>query len=88
MAVCEKCGKEYTDVLFSVPGDVQVVTVPVSTICPDCSIAEAKAHPDYQEYVPRSGPGDEMSTCYGCPQNETCPWAWDDYNLDGDCIVK
>jgi hypothetical protein len=40
------------------------------------------------EYVPRSGPGDEMSTCYNCQYNTTCKFAWDEYNLDGSCIME
>ena len=39
-------------------------------------------------YAPRSGPGDEMSTCFKCPDNTTCKLAWDDYNLDGDCLMS
>jgi hypothetical protein len=25
-------------------------------------------------------------TCVGCPENKTCEWAWDPYNMDGDCL--
>lgn len=28
------------------------------------------------------------STCINCPINDTCEWAWDLYNLDGDCLAE
>ena len=27
-------------------------------------------------------------TCHGCDQNAVCPWAWDLYNTDGDCLAE
>lgn len=26
-------------------------------------------------------------TCYGCPDEPTCRYAWDHYNLQGDCLA-
>jgi hypothetical protein len=26
-------------------------------------------------------------TCQGCPHNDTCEFAWDLYNTDGDCLA-
>jgi hypothetical protein len=28
----------------------------------------------------------EKFTCYECPDNATCEFAWDAYNTDGDCL--
>ena len=33
-------------------------------------------------------PGDPIYTCFGCADKDTCPLAWDWYNVDGDCIMK
>ncbi len=27
-------------------------------------------------------------TCEGCPSEETCEWAYDPYNTDGDCLAE
>jgi len=27
-------------------------------------------------------------TCDGCPQRYTCPYAYDPYNIDGDCLAE
>jgi len=27
-------------------------------------------------------------TCETCPDNDTCPAAWDVYNQDGDCLME
>lgn len=29
----------------------------------------------------------EDTTCFYCPDNATCPCAWDIYNTDGDCLM-
>jgi hypothetical protein len=29
----------------------------------------------------------EKCTCKDCPDNQTCKWAWDGYNTDGDCLA-
>ena len=26
-------------------------------------------------------------TCYHCPHKNTCEYAWDVYNIDGDCLA-
>lgn len=26
-------------------------------------------------------------TCHTCPSQETCEWAWDMYNTNGDCLA-
>lgn len=30
----------------------------------------------------------EEYTCFYCPENGSCPFAWDDYNLEGDCLAE
>jgi hypothetical protein len=30
----------------------------------------------------------EWTTCFRCPDNATCQWAWDPYNTDGDCLAS
>lgn len=79
MRNCVKCGGEFVDVFEDLGG------VKADMICPDCC---EKFLVEPEVYVPRSGPGDEMSTCFKCPDNETCPYAWDDYNLDGSCLMS
>jgi hypothetical protein len=27
-------------------------------------------------------------TCYGCADNQTCPFRWDLYNTNGDCLAE
>ena len=27
-------------------------------------------------------------TCTNCPINDTCMYAWDDYNTNGDCLLE
>jgi len=27
-------------------------------------------------------------TCDGCPRRHTCPYAYDPYNIDGDCLAE
>ena len=27
-------------------------------------------------------------TCDDCPQRHTCPYAYDPYNIDGDCLAE
>lgn len=27
-------------------------------------------------------------TCKGCPSNDTCEYAFDGYNTDGDCLAE
>ena len=27
-------------------------------------------------------------TCHGCPKVKSCEYAWDNYNLNGDCLDK
>lgn len=27
-------------------------------------------------------------TCVGCAVNESCPYAWDGYNTNGDCLAE
>ena len=29
----------------------------------------------------------EALTCNKCPDVEECPYAWDPYNTDGDCLA-
>ena len=31
---------------------------------------------------------DEDYTCFTCPEKETCPFAFDPYNTDGDCLAE
>ena len=33
-------------------------------------------------------PKKEELTCFTCRDNSTCPYAWDDYNTDGDCLAE
>ena len=30
----------------------------------------------------------ENYTCFKCPLKETCEYAWDDYNTNGDCLAE
>jgi hypothetical protein len=30
----------------------------------------------------------EDTTCFGCPDNAACKYAWDSYNTRGDCLAK
>jgi len=32
-------------------------------------------------------PDEESMTCYKCPEAESCRFAWDPYNTDGDCLA-
>lgn len=32
-------------------------------------------------------PAKDILTCYGCPAADKCPFAWDPYNTDGDCLA-
>jgi len=33
--------------------------------------------------------GDEKEyTCFECPDNRLCDYAWDLYNINGECIAK
>jgi hypothetical protein len=34
--------------------------------------------PDYKK---------EEYTCFGCPSVEECEYAWDYYNINGDCLA-
>jgi hypothetical protein len=27
-------------------------------------------------------------TCVGCDESSSCPYAWDGYNTDGDCLAE
>lgn len=36
------------------------------------------------DYTP---PPRESLTCFTCPHNAPCDFAWDDYNTDGDCLA-
>jgi len=29
----------------------------------------------------------EIYTCFNCASWWYCPWAWDEYNIDGDCLA-
>lgn len=40
------------------------------------------------EFKEARAKNDPSYTCSRCPDKETCVWAWDPYNKDGDCIVK
>jgi len=33
-----------------------------------------------------SEPSRKKFTCYKCDKKDTCRWAWDDFNLDGECL--
>lgn len=35
----------------------------------------------------RKEPAKERYTCNDCPDKETCEFAYDLYNLDGDCLM-
>lgn len=41
---------------------------------------------DEISYIPFK-PGDVKCTCNDCPINDTCMYAWDSYNEDGDCLL-
>lgn len=30
----------------------------------------------------------DVVTCVGCAVNESCPYAWDGYNTNGDCLAE
>ena len=30
----------------------------------------------------------EIMTCWKCIANMTCPFAWDDYNIEGSCLAE
>lgn len=30
---------------------------------------------------------EKQFTCYGCPQEPSCAYAWDLYNTGGDCLA-
>lgn len=32
-------------------------------------------------------PKREELTCYSCGSNQTCPFRWDSYNTNGDCLA-
>lgn len=32
-------------------------------------------------------PAKDVFTCNKCVDADTCPWAWDLYNTDGDCLA-
>ena len=38
--------------------------------------------PDYEKR-----PNKNMFTCFKCKDNTTCEFAWDLYNLNGDCLA-
>lgn len=44
--------------------------------------------PDTAELIRKSKAHDPMFTCFTCVENETCKWAWDLYNTNGDCIAE
>lgn len=39
--------------------------------------------PDYEKM-----PNKNLFTCFKCKDNKTCPFAWDYYNLNGDCLAS
>ena len=41
-----------------------------------------------QEEIARYVPAKESLTCNWCPDVGTCPFAWDRYNTDGDCLAE
>ena len=41
-----------------------------------------------EEMEARFGVPKDMTTCYDCPSKETCRYAWDPYNTDGDCLAS
>ena len=41
-----------------------------------------------EEWAAMGDVSKEMTTCYNCPENKTCEYAWDPYNTNGDCLVK
>ena len=40
-----------------------------------------------EELAAAYGVAKEDTTCFTCPDKETCEWAWDPYNTDGDCLA-
>ena len=30
----------------------------------------------------------KICTCVSCPDNKDCIWAWDLYNISGDCLAS
>ena len=30
----------------------------------------------------------EEYTCFHCPKVDSCPYAWDDYNIDNECLAE
>jgi hypothetical protein len=33
-------------------------------------------------------PDPEETTCWGCSESNECPWAFDAYNTNGDCLAS
>ena len=41
--------------------------------------------PPYEWEPPNYKPEDY--TCFDCPHKDTCEYAWDYYNVNGDCLA-
>lgn len=40
------------------------------------------------EELEKKEPSKEEYTCFYCPEAGSCPYAWDDYNTDGECLAE
>jgi hypothetical protein len=41
---------------------------------------------NYQDYRKKRKAYEKRFTCYECPSNKECEFAWDGYNTQGDCL--
>jgi hypothetical protein len=48
-------------------------------------VTEFKAN--FEKMVERPMPPGMQITCEDCSHNDTCHYAWDLYNTDGDCLM-
>ena len=58
---------------------------------PTFSIGEPEGEPEAEmtdeEFAARYEVAREDTTCWRCEDKDSCPWAWDPYNTDGDCLA-
>jgi hypothetical protein len=41
-----------------------------------------------REYLKSFGLKPEDTTCHTCPSVTTCPFSYDPYNIEGDCLME
>ena len=42
----------------------------------------------WKKYFEKINGKDAKCTCEGCEKEKTCPFTWDGYNSDGDCLAS